>query len=151
MLGREKTKRRGRPRQWVLNDEIAEVRKLVFQLKKQDPSTDLLNMKNIVRSRIEENGELANKFDRIWDLLHLTIAFPPRCVCGIKVYTFTLRRVEAEKEHRWEVFARCTNPNCRYLRKYISSIGRWSQLPPAYTEIGPTFYEMDGQMVEEQK
>lgn len=27
--------------------------------------------------------------------------------------------MENEREHYWEVFARCVNPDCRYMRRYL--------------------------------
>lgn len=145
-------KKRGRPREWVLDEEIIEVRELIFELKKQKPEMNLTEMRSMIESELEQenNKELARRIDRIWDLLKLLIPVPPRCVCGNKVYTYTFRRVEKKHEHRWEVYARCIDPNCRYLRKYSPKSKKWSGPESILKEMEkiPTFYQMDGQKVE---
>jgi hypothetical protein len=91
--------------------------------------------------------------DKIYGLIKQVIPIPPRCICGRQLYSYTYRKVENEKEHYWEIFARCMNPNCRYMRRYLPSAisYKWSRPKSVIKELAktPTFYELDGQLVEQ--
>src|SRR4030065_442268 len=85
-------------------------------------------------------------------LMKQVIPTPGRCICGHRVYSYTYNKVENEREHYWEVFARCVNPDCRYMRRYLpDTTYKWSRPASIIKELAkiPTFYEMDGQQVEE--
>jgi hypothetical protein len=100
----------------------------------------------------KKKQNLSNKIDQTINLYKLLIPSPPSCVCGRRKYVLLLGKKGTEKNHRWEVFARCVNPNCRYLRRYMPRVSyKWSHLKPAFKELPLTFYEMDGQLVEEPK
>src|SRR4030067_935081 len=86
------------------------------------------------------------------NLMKQVIPAPPRCICGRRVYSYTYNKVENEREHYWEVFARCVNRDCRYMRRYLpDTTYKWSRPASIIRELAkiPTFYEMDGQQVEE--
>ena len=93
------------------------------------------------------------KISKIYGLIEQTIPIPQRCICGRRLYSYTHRKIENEKEHYCEIFARCVNPNCRYMRRYLPSAisYKWSRSKSAIKELAkiPTFYELDGQLVEE--
>lgn len=146
----------GRPREWVLNEEIVEAHKLSAELKSQNPKTRWSDIKDMLKTRLEQidRKDLLSKLDKIWGLMNHVIPLPPRCICGRRVYSYTYNKVENENEHYWEIFARCTNPNCRYMRRYLPSASyKWSRPRSIINELEkmPTFYEMDGQKVEEAK
>ena len=148
-------RKRGRPRTSVLNEELVEVHKLLNELRIQNPQAHLHSLQDTLRNRLEQNErkDLLIKMDQIFGLMKQVIPKPPRCICGRRIYSYTYRKEENEKEHYWEIFARCVNPNCRYMRRYLpSGISRkWSRLKSAIKELSkiPTFYELDGQLVEQ--
>jgi hypothetical protein len=149
-------KKPGRPREWVLNEEIVEVHRLSTEMKTQHPRAHWSAIKDMVKTRLEQTGrkELLSKLDKLWSLMLQTIPLPPRCICEERSYSYTYRKVENENEHYWEIFARCTNPSCRYMRRYMpwTTYG-WSRLKSIIRELEkvPTFYELDGQKVEGEK
>ena len=151
-----RTRRVGRPREWVLNDEIAEVHRISSKLKTQHPRAHWSAIKDMLRTQVGETHrtDLLSKLDKLWDLMVQVIPLPPRCICGERVYSYTYRKIESKYEHRWEILARCTNPNCRYMRRYLpETTYKWSRPKSAIRELEkiPTFYQMDGQKVEGEK
>jgi hypothetical protein len=144
----------GRPREWVLNEEIVEIHRLITELKMQNPKAHWSDVERMLKIQLEqqERKDLLSKFDKLCGLAKQVIPFPPRCICGRRVYSYT-HRVEKENEHSWEILARCVNPNCRYERRYLPSAitHKWSRPKPASRELPPTNYEMDGQLVEKPK
>jgi hypothetical protein len=148
-----KTKRPGRPREWVLNEEIVEIHRLATELKTQNPKVHWSTIKGMLKTRLEQTGRkaLLLKLDKLLGLMKQVIPIPPRCICGKRVYSYTYRKAENENEHYWEIFARCMNPNCRYMRRYLPSARyNWSRPTSIIKELEktPTFYELDGQKVE---
>jgi len=144
----------GRPREWVLNEEIIEVHRLAARLKTDNPKMHWSQIEGILKSHLERDDrqDLLSKIDKIVGLVNQVIPTPPRCICGHRVYSYTYNKVENEREHYWEVFARCVNPDCRYMRRYLpDTTYKWSRPASILREIAkiPTFYEMDGQQVEE--
>ena len=144
----------GRPRGWVLNEEIIEIHKLATQLKIENPQAHWHQIESMLKKQLEQNErkELLSKVDKIIGLTKQVIPTPPRCICGHRVYSYTYNKVENEMEHYWEVFARCVNPECRYMRRYLPNTSyKWSRPASIIKELAkiPTFYEMDGQQVEE--
>jgi hypothetical protein len=144
----------GRPREWVLNEEIIEVHRIATQLKTENPQAHWSQIEDMLRKQLElrERKALLSKIDKIIGLMKQVILTPPRCICGHRVYSFTYNKVENEREHYWEVFARCVNPDCRYLRRYLPGTSyHWSRPASIIKELAkiPTFYEMDGQPVED--
>jgi len=144
----------GRPREWVLNEEIIEVHRLAARLKTDNPKMHWSQIEGILKSHLERDDrqDLLSKIDKIVGLVNQVIPTPPRCICGHRVYSYTYNKVENEREHYWEVFARCVNPDCRYMRRYLpDTTYKWSRPASILKEIAkiPTFYEMDGQQVEE--
>lgn len=149
-----RTKKRGRPREWALDEEIIEIHKLTTELKKQNPGASLSEIKGILKTELERTKkvDLLSRLDKILGLMKQVIPLPPRCICGNKVYSYANRKVEEENVHSWEIFARCINPNCFYMRRYLPSASyKWSRPKPASKELPPTFYQMDGQLVEKPK
>ena len=149
-------KRAGRPREWVLNEEIIEVHKLATELKIQNPQAHWSAIQEMLKTQLEQKGrkDLLKKIDKLFGLIKEVIPMPPRCICGCRVYSYTYNKVENENEHYWEIFARCTNPDCRYMRRYLPSTSyNWSRPKSIIKELEktPTFYEMDGQKVEGEK
>jgi len=149
----KQTRKPGRPREWVFNEEIVETCRLSTELKTQNPSAHWSDIKDMLKARLEQMGrkDLLLKLDKLWGLMKHAIPLPPRCICGRRVYYYTYNKVENEKEHYWEIFARCTNPNCRYMRRYLPWTSyNWSRPKSIVRELEkmPTFYEMDGQKVE---
>jgi hypothetical protein len=145
------TKKAGRPREWVLNDEMVEIHRLSFELKTQKPRAHWSAIKVMVKTQLEQTGrkELLSKLDRLWGLMIQAIPYPPRCICEERSYSYTYRKVENKNEHYWEILARCTNPDCRYLRRYMPwTTYKWSRPKSIIRELPPTLYEMDGQKVE---
>jgi hypothetical protein len=150
------TKKLGRPREWVLNEEIAEIRRLSTELKTQNPEAHWPEIKDMLKTRLEQmdRKDLLLKLDKLYGLVKQVIPLPPQCICGNRVYSYTYNKVENENEHYWEIFARCANPNCRYMRRYLPGASyKWSRLKSIIRELEktPTFYEMDGQKVEGEK
>jgi hypothetical protein len=147
------TKKSGRPREWVLNEEIIEVHRLTTKLKKERPQAHWSQIEEELRKQLEQDkrGDLLSKLEKITGLMKQVIPIPPRCICGHRLYSYTYNKVETEQEHYWEVFARCINPNCRYMRRYLPHTSyKWSRPKPILKELAkiPTFYELDGQQVE---
>ena len=143
----------GRPRTWVLQEEIIEMHKLMNELKTQDPRAHWSEIKDLLRTQLEkmEKKDLLMKLDKLYGLMNQVIPLPPRCICGHRIYSYTHRKVENDNEHYWEIFARCTNPDCRYMRRYMPWTSySWSRPRSIIKELEktPTFYEMDGQKVE---
>jgi hypothetical protein len=108
----------------------------------------------MLKTRLEETerDDLLSKLDQLWNLALHAIPIPPRCICGDARYSYTYRKVEDETGHYWEIFARCVNPQCRYMRRHLpESTHSWSRPKSIIRELEkiPTFYEMDGQKVEE--
>jgi hypothetical protein len=120
----------------------------------QNPKAHWSDVERMLKIQLEqqEKKDLLSKFDKLCGLAKQVIPFPPRCICGRRVYSYT-HRVEKENEHSWEILARCVNPNCRYERRYLPSAitHKWSRPKPASREMPPTNYEMDGQLVEKPK
>jgi hypothetical protein len=144
-------KKAGRPREWVLNEEIIEIHRLSTELKTRHPTAHWSAIKEMVRTQLEETGkkELLLKFDKLWGLTKQTIPLPPRCICGDSSYSYTYRK--DDNEHYSEIFARCTNPDCRYMRRYLPGTSySWSRPKSIIKELEklPTLYELDGQKVE---
>ena len=144
----------GRPREWVLNEEIVEVHGLAARLKKENPQAQWSQIKGMLKRQLEqdERKDLLSRIDKIIGLADQVIPTPSRCICGYRMYSFNYNKVENEMEHYWEVFARCINPDCRYLRRYLPDTSyKWSRPKSILKELAkiPTFYEMDGQQVEE--
>jgi hypothetical protein len=144
----------GRPREWVLNEEIIEVHRLATELKTKNPQITSSKIGGMLKKQLEQNErkDLLSKIDKIIGLMKQVIPTPPRCICGHRAYSYTYKKVENEREHYWEVFARCVNPDCRYMRRYLPDTSyKWSRPKSIIKELAktPTFYEMDGQLVEE--
>ena len=108
----------GRPQEWALEEEITQVYIIAAELKRHNPHAQWSDIKDMLKKQFEETGKitLLSKLDKITGLVKQVIPLPPRCICGRRVYSFTFNKVENENEHFWEVFARCTNRDCRYLR-----------------------------------
>jgi hypothetical protein len=137
-----------------LNEEILEVHSLAAQLKTENPQAQWSQIEGMLKKQLERNKreDLLPRLDKIIGLVNQVIPVPPRCICGRMVYSYTYNRVENEMEHYWEVFARCVNPDCRYMRRYLPDTSyKWSRPKSLLKELAkmPTFYEMDGQLVEE--
>jgi hypothetical protein len=150
----EQIRKVGRPREWVLDEEIVQVHRLAAQLKTENPQMHWSYIEAMLKRQLEQNErkDLLSKLDKIIDLMKQVIPTPGRCICGHRVYSYTYNRVESEREHYWEVFARCVNPVCRYMRRYLpDTTYKWSKPASIIKELAktPTFYEMDGQLVEE--
>lgn len=148
-----KQKKPGRPREWVLDEEIVEIHKLSAELKTVNPRVHWSEIKDMLKAKLDQTGrrDLLSKIDKLYGLMKLVIPLPPRCICGGRVYSYTYRKIEDEKEHYWEIFARCVNPNCRYMRRYLPAASyKWSRPESVIKDIEkiPTFYQMDGQKVE---
>jgi hypothetical protein len=148
-----KQKKPGRPREWVLDEEIVEIHKLSAELKTVNPRVRWSDIKDMLEAKLERTGrrDLLSKIDKLYGLMKQVIPLPPRCICGGRVYSYTYRKIEDEKEHYWEIFARCVNPNCRYMRRYLPAASyKWSRPESVIKDIEkiPTFYQMDGQKVE---
>jgi len=150
------SRKAGRPREWVLEGEIVEIHRLSFELKKQNPRAHWSAIKEMLKTKLEQmrRKDLLSKLDKLWGLMRQSIPLPPRCICEERSYSYTYRKVENENEHYWEIFARCTNPSCRYMRRYMpwTTYG-WSRPKSLIRELEkvPTFYELDGQKVEGEK
>jgi hypothetical protein len=149
----EQIRRPGRPREWVLDEEIVEMHRLLSELKTQNPKAHWSDIEKMLKTLLEQMGEkdLLSKSDRIFGLIKQTIPIPPRCICGGRVYSYTYRKVENENEHYWEIFARCINPHCRYMRRYLPYTSyKWSRPASIIKELEkiPTFYQMNGQKVQ---
>lgn len=152
----KQTKKPGRPREWVLNEEIIEMHSLTTELKRDNVRAHWSVIQEKLKTRLEQMGRknLLLKFDKLWGLMKQIIPLPPECICENRVYSYTYRKVENEKEHYWEVFARCVNPNCRYMRRYLpSTTYKWSRPASIIKELEkiPTFCQLDGQKVEGEK
>ena len=137
-----------------MDEEITAVYRMATDLRARYPTCHWSDIKGLLKTRLEEKGksEIIPKLDKITGLMKQVIPLPPRCICGRRVYAFTFNKVENENEHYWEVFARCTNRNCRYLRRYLPhATYKWSRPKSLVKEMAkiPTFYEMDGQQVED--
>jgi len=150
----EQTAKPGRPREWVLDEEIIEIHRLATDLKAQHLQARWADVKELVKTQLEQTGknDLLSKLDKLWGLMKHAIPLPPRCICGGRIYSYTYKKGEDEDEHYWEIFARCVNPNCRYMRRYLPSASyKWSRPKSIIKELEkiPTFYELDGQKVEE--
>ena len=144
----------GRPQEWAFNEEITEVYVMMVELKSQNPHFHWSDIKDNLKIQLEQKGKkhLLSKLDKITGLVKQVIPLPPRCICGARVYSFTFNKVESENEHYWEIFARCINRECRYLRRYLPDTSyKWSRPKSLIKELAkvPTFYEMDGQKVED--
>ncbi len=149
-------RRSGRPREWVLNEEIIETHGLLALLKTRNPGAHWSDIEGMLKTQLEQMGRknLLSKLGKLLGLIKQVIPIPPRCICGSRVYSYTYRKVENEEEHYWEILARCVNPNCRYMRKYLPSASyTWSRPRSIIRELEkmPTFYELDGQRVEGEK
>ncbi len=147
-------KRPGRPQEWALNEEIIEVNRIMTELKTGNPKASWSDIRTMLKTGLEKEGKknLLSKLDKITSLVKQAIPLPPRCICGRRVYSFTFNKVENENAHYWEIFARCINRDCRYLRRYLPDTSyKWSRPESLIREIAkiPTFYEMDGQQVED--
>jgi hypothetical protein len=147
------TRRPGRPQEWVLNEEIIEIHRLSTELKTQNPRAHWSAIKDMLKTELEQKGgrDLLSKFDKLWGLVRQVIPLPPECICGNRAYSYTYRKVDNEREHYWEIFARCTNRKCRYMRRFLPSASySWSRPKSIIRELEktPTFYELDGQKVE---
>ena len=144
----------GRPQEWASNEEITEVYRIVTELKTRNPEAHWSDIKDMLKTQLEQKGkrDLLAKLDKITGLVKHAVPVPPRCICGHGTYSFTFNKVENENEHYWEIFARCVNRDCRYLRRYLPDTSyKWSRPKSLIREIAkiPTFYEMDGQQVED--
>ena len=145
-------KERGRPREWVLNEEIVEVHSLLTELKLHNPRAHWSAIKDMLETQLEHKGgkDLLSKLDKLYGLVKQVIPLPPPCICGHRIYSYTYRKVENKNEHYWEIFARCVN--CRYMRRYLPSASySWSRPESIIKELErtmPTLYQLDGQKVE---
>jgi len=145
------TRKAGRPREWVLDAEIVEIHRLSSELKRRNARVHWSAIQEMLKTELEQTDrrDLLLKFDKLWGLMRQVIPLPPRCICGGSSYSYTYRK--DEEEHHWEIFARCTNPNCRYMRRYLpETTYSWSRPKSIIKELEklPTFYELDGQKVE---
>ncbi|HEX9260895.1 MAG TPA: hypothetical protein VF893_00020 [Candidatus Bathyarchaeia archaeon] len=136
-----------------MNEEIIAIHKLATQQKTENPQAHWSQIESMLKKQLEQNDrkDLLLKLDKIVGLMKQVIPTPPRCICGHRVYSYTYNRVENEREHYWEVFARCVNPDCRYMRRYLpDTTYKWSRPKSIIKDLAkiPTFYEMDGQPVE---
>ena len=143
-------RKRGRPREWVLDEEIIEFHRLTFELKTENPTAHWSDIKRMLRTKLEQTGrhDLLPKFDRLWGLTRRAIPLPPRCICGYSTYSYTYNK---DEDTHWEILARCINPTCRYERRYLPGASySWSRPKSIIKELEklPTFYELDGQRVE---
>lgn len=141
----------GRPREWVLDSEIVEIHRLSFELKEQNSRAHWPAIKEMLKTKLEEMNkrDLLSKLDKLWGLMRQTIPLPPRCICGGSSYSYTYKK--DGDEHYSEIFARCTNPDCRYMRRYLpGTTYSWSRPKSLIKDLEklPTFYELDGQKVE---
>ena len=146
-------RRRGRPLEWVLNDELIETHKLVSGLKRQHPNAHWADIRFMLETKLTQSGreDLLSKIDRLWGLMKQVIPVPPRCVCDGSSYSYTYKK---DEDGHWEILARCTNKDCRYLRRYLPGTSySWSRPKSLIRELEkiPTFYELDGQKVEGQR
>ena len=135
-----------------MNEEIIEINVLSTELKKQNSTSRWFQIKEMLKTELRLTGktDLLQKLDKLWGLTKHAIPYPPPCICGSRTYSYTYRK--ADTERYWEIFARCVNPNCRYMRRYLPSAKySWSRPESALKELKeiPTFYQMDGQKVEE--
>jgi hypothetical protein len=148
----KQTRKPGRPREWVLDEEIIEIHSLSAKLKAQNPASHWSHIEDMVKIELERTGrqDLLSKLDKLWGLMKQVIPLPPRCICGSRVYSYTYRKVENEQEHYWEIFARCVN--CLFMRRYLPSASySWSRPKSIIKELErtmPTLYQLDGQKVE---
>jgi hypothetical protein len=146
----------GRPREWVLDEEIIEIHRLAADLKAQNPKMHWSDIQKMLRTQLEKTNrsDFLSKLDKLWGLMRHAIPLPPRCICGGRVYSYTYKKGDGLGEHSWEIFARCVNPSCRYMRRYLPMASyKWSRPKSIIKELEkiPTFYELDGQKVEEEK
>lgn len=83
----------GRPREWVLNEEIIEVHRLATELKTRNPQIYWSKIGGMVKKQLEQNErkDLLSKIDKISGLMKQVIPTPPRCICGHR-YILTLTR-----------------------------------------------------------
>lgn len=147
------TRERGRPREWVLDEEIVEIHKLLIKLKTQHPKGYWSAIKDMLKATLAQTGRsgLLSKLDKLWGLVRQVIPLPPECICGNREYSYTYRK---DANGHWEVFARCTNRKCLYMRRFLPSASySWSRPKSIIRELQrtPTFYELDGQKVEGEK
>lgn len=91
----KQTRKPGRPREWVFNEEIVETRRLSTELKTQNPSAHWSDIKDMLKARLEQMGrkDLLLKLDKLWGLMKHAIPLPPRCICGRRVYSYTYNKV----------------------------------------------------------
>ncbi|PIU59878.1 hypothetical protein COS86_01925, partial [Candidatus Bathyarchaeota archaeon CG07_land_8_20_14_0_80_47_9] len=76
------TKKLGRPREWVLNEEIIEIHKLSTELKTQNPEAHWPDIKDMLKTQLEHRGrkDLLLKLDKLWGLMKQVIPLPPQCI-----------------------------------------------------------------------
>jgi hypothetical protein len=72
------TKKPGRPREWVLNEEISRVYNLLNELKTKNPKAHWSTLKNTLEKRLELSGEndFLQKINKIYGLIEQTIPIP---------------------------------------------------------------------------
>jgi len=108
----KQTRKPGRPREWVLNEETIEIHKLSTKLKTQNPRAHWSAINDMLKTQLEQMGrkDLLLKIDKLWGLMRPVIPLPLKCICGNRIYSYTYNKIENEYEHYWEIFARCVNP-----------------------------------------
>jgi len=86
----------GRPREWVLNEEIIEVHRIATELKIKNPQIHWSSIEGMLKKQLEQNRrrDLLSKIDKIIGLMKQVILTPPRCICGRRVYSYTYNKVE---------------------------------------------------------
>jgi hypothetical protein len=74
----------GRPREWVLNEEIIEVHRLATELKTKNPQIHWSNIESMLKKQLEQNQrkDLLSKIDKIIGLMKQVIPTPPDASVG---------------------------------------------------------------------
>jgi hypothetical protein len=69
----------GRPREWVLNEEIIEVHRLSTELKTKNPQIHWSSIKSMLKKQLEENrrNDILSKIDKIIGLMKQVTPTPP--------------------------------------------------------------------------
>ena len=85
----KQTRKPGRPREWVLNEETIEIHKLSTRLKTQNPRAHWSAINDMLKTQLEQMGrkDLLLKIDKLWGLMRPVIPLPLKCICGNKIYS----------------------------------------------------------------
>jgi len=72
----------GRPREWVLNEEITEVHRLATELKIKNPKAHWSYIEGMLKKQLElhKRKDLMSKIDKIIGLIKQVIPTPGRCL-----------------------------------------------------------------------